>query len=64
MTRKHGKTLVRTLRLHYGATFAQGCSDGEKLRHVLHKLDEPSLSKLARDHESGKQDPICRGAAS
>jgi hypothetical protein len=26
----------------------------EKLSDVLHKLDEPSLSKLVRDHQHGK----------
>jgi hypothetical protein len=26
---------------------------GRKLSDVLHKLDEPSLAKLVRDHEGG-----------
>jgi hypothetical protein len=30
---------------------------------VLHKIDEPSLSKLLHDHERGKLDQICRHAA-
>jgi hypothetical protein len=50
--RRHGNTLIRTLRKHYGARFASSCSDDEKLSEVLHKLDEPSLSKLVLDHES------------
>ena len=63
MSRKHGNILVRTLRKHYGDDFAAGCANNEKLSDVLHKLDEPSLSKLARDLESGTLDQICREAA-
>jgi hypothetical protein len=51
--RKHGNTLIRTLRRTYGAHFAEGCRDDEKLGDVLHKMDEPSLSKLlARSAEN------------
>lgn len=53
ISRKHGNTLVRTLRKIYGPGCAPGCRDGEKLSEVLHKLDEPALSKLAQDHQSG-----------
>ena len=53
ISRKHGNTLVRTLRRLYGAQFASGCSETEKLSDVLHKLDEPSLSVLVHDHEHG-----------
>lgn len=53
ISRKHGNTLIRTLRKIYGPGFASGCSDNATLRDVLHKLDEPSLSKLVRDHEAG-----------
>jgi hypothetical protein len=49
------------LRKHYGAWFAEGCADDEKLSDILHKLDEPSLSHLVRDHEAGKLDQICSG---
>jgi hypothetical protein len=63
MSRKHGNTLIRTLRKHYGRDFALGCSDNEKLSDVLHKLDEPSLSKLVRDHQDGKLEWICSEAA-
>jgi hypothetical protein len=52
ISRKHGNTLIRTLRKDYGASFATGCSDDEKLSDVLRELDEPSLSKLVLDHES------------
>jgi hypothetical protein len=44
---------VRTLRLIYGAHFAAGEPETEKLSEVLHKLDEPSLSALVHDHEHG-----------
>jgi hypothetical protein len=61
--RKHGNTLIRTLRKSYGDHFAEGCRDDEKLGDVLHKMDEPSLSKLLGDRERGKLDEICRHAA-
>jgi hypothetical protein len=51
--RKHGNTLMGTLRKHYGAVFAPGFKDTEKLSDVLAKLDEPSLTKLVEDHRSG-----------
>jgi hypothetical protein len=61
--RKHGNTLIRTLRKTYGDHFAQGCGDDEKLSDVLHKMDTPSLSKLLQDRVRGKLDKICRQAA-
>jgi hypothetical protein len=63
ISRKHGNTLIGTLRKHYGASFAQGCSESEKLTDVLRTLDELSVIKLARDQEAGKLEPICRQAA-
>ena len=51
--RKHGNTLIRRLRISYGRGFAKGCADYETLSEVLGKLDEPSLSKLVRDHKAG-----------
>jgi hypothetical protein len=63
MSRKHGNTLIRTLRKHYGIDFGVGCDDHEKLSDVLHRLDEPSLSKLVRDLQDGKLESICRQAA-
>lgn len=63
MSRKHGNTLVRTLRKYYGRDFAYGCADTDKLSGVLHKLDEPSLTKLVRDHEGDKLEWICREEA-
>jgi hypothetical protein len=59
--RKHGNTLVRTLRKTYGSGFAKGCSDTDTLGDVLHKLDEPSLTSLLRDHEAGTLERVCRG---
>jgi len=50
ISRKHGNTLVGTLRRHYGPSFALGCGDNEKLSSVLHKFDERSLSQLRKDH--------------
>src|SRR5436305_15112633 len=54
LSKKHGNTLVRTLRKIYGQHFAEGCSPEEKLSDVLQKLDEPSLSRLVQDHEHHK----------
>ena len=51
--KKHGNTLVRTLRRIHGADFANGFSETDKLSDVLKTLDEPSLSKLVRDHHAG-----------
>jgi hypothetical protein len=53
ISRKHGNTLIGTLRKHYGAGFAAGFKDSDKLSDVLEKMDEPSLSKLVWDHEAG-----------
>lgn len=63
ISRKHGNTPIRTLRKSYGDHFAEGCRDDEKLGDVMHKMDEPSLSKLLDDREHGKLDEICRPAA-
>lgn len=51
---------MSTLRKSYGADFAKGCSDSERLSDVLHRLDEPSLSPLIRDHGAGRLPDICR----
>jgi hypothetical protein len=61
ISRKHGNTLIRTLRKTYGPTFASGYSENDKLEDVLHRLDAPSLGKLVRDHEAGKLKQICEG---
>jgi hypothetical protein len=54
ISKKHGNTLVRTLRKIYGASFAPGFPDSAKLSDVLETLDEPSLSQLVRDHNAGE----------
>lgn len=46
VSRKHGNTLIRTLRETYGASFAAGISGEKKLSEVLTELDEPSLRQL------------------
>ena len=58
-----GNTLIRTLRNGYGARFAEGCRDDEKLRDALHKMDEPSRSTLIHDQLLGEVEQICRKAA-
>jgi len=60
ISKKHGNTLIRTLRKTYGANFAEGCNDNEKLSDVLQKLDEQSLSRLIRDHGAGRLEQVCR----
>ena len=50
--RKHGNTLISTLRQTYGPNFAPGIPGHTKLSDVLHVLDEPSLSQLVRDLRS------------
>jgi hypothetical protein len=63
MSRKHGNTLIRTLRKQYGKDFAFGCADDIKLSDLLHKLDEPSLSKLIRHYDGGRLEAICNEKA-
>jgi hypothetical protein len=63
LSKKHGNTLVRTLRKVYEQHFAEGCGPDEKLSDVLHKLDEPSLSALVHDHEHRKLDEKVAAAA-
>jgi len=58
--RKHGRTLIRTLRKTYGQSFAGSHGNKKKLGDVLDKLDEPSLTRLIHDHEAGHLDAICR----
>jgi hypothetical protein len=53
ISRKHGNTLVGTLRKLYGQHFAPGFPETAKLSDVLQQLDEPSLSALVHDHEHG-----------
>lgn len=53
ISRKHGNTLVSTLRRIYGPSFAPFAAPHDKLSDVLADLDEPSLSRLVHDHERG-----------
>ena len=53
LSRKHGNTLVRTLRRIYGPGFAQHEEADAKLSDVLTKLDASSLTELVRHHEAG-----------
>jgi hypothetical protein len=46
IARKHGNTLISTLRFKYGPNFATGESPNIKLIDVLRRLDEPSLGQL------------------
>jgi len=62
ISRKHGNTLVRTLRMTYGSGFAPGCAGDAKLRDVLANLDETSLRDLILDHDAGYLDQVCRAA--
>lgn len=56
ISRKHGNTLVSTLRKIYGQSFAAGAQPGEKLSEVLVEMDEPSLTKLVHDYEHSALD--------
>jgi hypothetical protein len=53
ISRKHGNTLIRTLRKIYGQGFAAGYPETEQLSEVLLQLNETSMSQLRRDHETG-----------
>jgi len=54
ISRKHGNTLVSTLRTIYGASFAEKFQPHDKLSDVLTSLDEPSLTRLIDDHEADR----------
>ena len=54
ISKKHGNTLVRTLRKIYGQHFASGFNDTDTLAMVLEK--EPahtSLTQLRKEHVEG-----------
>jgi hypothetical protein len=48
LSRKHGNTLVRTLRKIYGRHFAEGCSPDEKLIDVLQNWTNHPFEACAR----------------
>jgi hypothetical protein len=56
ISKKHGSTLVSTLRGIYGQSFAPGLKPDQKLSEVLKTLDEPSLTRLVEDHEADRLD--------
>ncbi len=63
ISRKHGNTLIGTLRKIYGSSFATHHDDEAKLSDVLAELHEPSLTLLLKDHEAGHLDDKVRTAA-
>ena len=56
ISKKHGNTLVSTLRKIYGATFAAGQPGNAQLADVLGHLNDTSLGQLVHDHKNGKLD--------
>jgi hypothetical protein len=63
ISKKHGNTLVSTLRKIYGSTFAAGHPETAKLSDVIEQLNETSLSQIVHDHRNGKLDHKVRQAA-
>jgi hypothetical protein len=61
---KYGNILMRTFRQYYGPAFGKGCGDNERLSDVLKKIDEGSLSELAKDDEAGKLEQVSRAKRS
>ena len=58
ISKKHGNTLVSTLRELYGPSFAEGFGPHEKLAEVLAETGDRSLSQLHmeqlhKDHDAG-----------
>ena len=49
ISRKHGNTLIRTLRETYGPGFAPDCDANAKLSDCFQQIDEKSLSQLVHD---------------
>ena len=62
ISKKHGNTLVRTLRKIYGSTFAAGHPETAKLSDVLANLNETSLSQLVHDHKNSHLEKKIRNA--
>ena len=58
IARECGNTLIRTLRVKYGFTFAQGESNSAKLIDIIERLDEPSLRQLIQDSGRLKSLPL------
>jgi hypothetical protein len=51
IAKKHGNTLISTLREKYGKDFAPGMVEDKMLKDALQELDERSLSKLLADRK-------------
>jgi hypothetical protein len=49
ISRKHGNTLISTLRESYGSGFAAGCDGNAKLSDCLQQIGEKSPSQLVHD---------------
>jgi|HubBroStandDraft_6_1064221.scaffolds.fasta_scaffold4495641_1 hypothetical protein len=49
ISRRHGTTLISTLREIYGGDFAIGFDGSEKLNYTLERLDSESLAHLMPD---------------
>jgi hypothetical protein len=62
ISKKHGNTLVRTLRKIYGSTFAAGHAETAKLSDVLENLNQTSLSQLIHDHKNTHLEKKIRNA--
>jgi hypothetical protein len=62
ISKKHGNTLVRTLRKIYGTTFAAGQPESAKLSDVLQQLNDTSLGQLIHDHKNGHLEKRIKGA--
>jgi hypothetical protein len=56
ISRKHGNTLVKTLRSRYGSGFAPGFKDTDMLANLLAGFVKPSLSQLIKDYQAGEFD--------
>jgi hypothetical protein len=48
ISKKHGNTVISTLRQTYGQGFAPGQPGHKKLSEILHELDIESLSQLVK----------------
>ena len=54
--KKYCETTVGDLRKTYGADFAKGCADNEKIADVLRKM--PSLRRVIREREARRFEQI------
>ncbi|OKO66898.1 hypothetical protein [Bradyrhizobium sp. AS23.2] len=62
ISKKHGNTLIRTLRKVYGNTFAAGHPETATLGEVLQHLNETSLGQLVHDQKNGHLEKKIRKA--